>query len=114
MVAGQVPVVVVLTVVLSQQRGYLVAQDSVQFTRRHIFVTSHTFLNALNNLQRRFNTDIRCYQHFLQVVKHIVVNLRFACYGTGQFVEHAGLGLLQTLIQRLLLFLIKKSEYSHT
>jgi len=31
MVAGQIPVVIVITVILCQQRGYLVAQDAVQF-----------------------------------------------------------------------------------
>ena len=75
MVAGQVPVVIILTVVLSQQRGYLIAQDGVQLSRTDILVTTDALLDALNNLQSRVNAHVRGDEHLLQIVQHVVVNL---------------------------------------
>ena len=88
MIAGQIPIRIVIGIVLSQQRCNLLTQDAVQLCRRYIFVASHTLFDALDNLQRRVNADIGCDKNFFQIVKHIVVNLGFSCHRTCQFLEH--------------------------
>ena len=113
MVTGQVPVVVVFRIIFCQQRSNLVAQYSVQFTGRDILVACYALFYTLNDFQRGLHTYIGGYQHLLQVVEHVVVHLRLTCNSPCQLVEHAALCLLQTFIQRLFLFFIKKSENTH-
>ena len=75
MVAGQIPVVIIFRIILSQQIGDLIAENAVQLRGAHILVSSHTLLDALDDFQGGVHTDITRYQHLFQIVKHIVVNL---------------------------------------
>ena len=113
MVAGQIPVVVILRIVLCQQICDFIAQDAVQLRGADILVARHALLDAPDDLQRRVDAHITRDKHFLEIVEHIVINLRLSGYRTGQFTENAGLGFLQALVERFLLILIKKSENSH-
>ena len=97
-VAGQVPVVIVFRVVLSQQGCNLLLEYLVQFRGTHILVASHALLYALDDLQRGVYSHVTCDKYFLQIVQHVFIYLRLAGNGTRQFVEHAGLGFLQSLV----------------
>ena len=113
-VCGQVPVVVVPRVVLRQEGGYFLTQDGVELRCAYILVASHTFFYSLYYLECCVNADIACYEYFLEVVEHFVVNLRFSCYGTSQLVKDTCLCLFQPLVEGFLLVFVEKSEYSHT
>ena len=113
MVAWQFPIFVILRVVLGQQRRNLFAKNGIQLRCTHVLVSAYTLFNALNDFQSGVNTDITRYQHFLQIVEHVVVNLRLSRHGTCQFVEHRRLGFLQSFVKRLLVLFTKKSKNSH-
>ena len=98
MITWQIPVVIIFRIVLSQQICNLLLQDAVQFRCWHIFVTSHTFLDTLNDLQRGIHTYVTGDQHLFQIVQHIIVNLRFTSNGTGEFIKHTRFRFLQSLV----------------
>ena len=114
MIARQIPVIVIVRIVLRQQRSNLVTQDSVQLRCRHILIARHALLNAFDDFQRGLHTDVRGDEHLLQVIQHIVIHLRLASHSTCQLVEHTGLSLLQTFVQCFLFILVEKTKNSHT
>ena len=106
----------VASVILCQQGCNLIAQDAIEFGGADILVARHTFLDALDDVQRGINAHIGCHEHFLEIVEHVVIDLALAGYGTCQFAEETLLGLLEAFVERfLLLFLIlgEKIEESH-
>ena len=101
---------------LSQQGGNLLTKDVVQLRGGDILVTCHALLNALDNLQRGVNANIARNKHLLEIVEHVLVNLRLARHGACQLVKHGGFGLLQALVKCLLillLLLLEKIKQSH-
>ena len=100
-------------IILRQQITYLVTQYRAQLIRSDIFVTGNAFLNTLYYPQCRVNTYITCHKDFLEIVKHVFVNLVTSGNGPGKFLEETTLGLLQPLIQCFLFLFIEKIKKSH-
>ena len=106
-VGRKIPVGCVAAVVLRQQVGNGTPEDTVELGCRYILVAGYTLLDAVDNLYRCVDTDIRGYENLLKIVKDIVVDLRFSGDGTGKLRKNTLLGFLKTLIESLLLFLIE-------
>ena len=107
MVRRQLESLSIFCVVLRQEIRNLFAQNAIEFGGIYIFVTSHSSLDFLDNLQSCIYAHIRGDQHLLQIVQHLVVHLRLPCYCTGNLSEHTLFGLRQSVVQRFLLFLSK-------
>ena len=75
MVAGQIPIVIILCIILCQELGNLILKYSVELRGGHILIASHTLFDSLDDLQSGVHTDITRYQHLFQVVENIVINL---------------------------------------
>ena len=90
-----------------------VAQQSVQFSRIYVFVARNTGTNAVDDFQSGVHTDVRGDERLLKLVEQIVVDGRFACYGACYFTEETLLGLFETFVEGLFLFLRKNAEQSH-
>ena len=110
MIGGQIPIIVIIRIILGQQFGYLLTENAVKFRSADIFIASHTLLDALNNLQCGIYTHIAGDEYLFKIIQYIIINLRLTGYGTSQFIEHTRFGFLQTLIERLLFILTKKSK----
>ena len=107
MVGREIPIIVILSMVFAQKRRNLVAKNSIELRSRNILIASHTLLDTLNDFQGGINSDIAGDKDFFEVVEHIVVNFRLTSNSTCQLRKNTLLGLLKTLIESLLLFLVK-------
>ena len=113
MVSRKVPIGSIVGIILRQQRRNLLLENSVEFCCRDIFVARYAVFNAVNDLKRGIDADVRGDKHFLKVIQHVVINLRLAGHSSGEFCKDALLRLLQPLVVSLLIFLAKQSEKSH-
>ena len=107
MVGRKIPIVVILSMVFAQKRRYLVAKNAIELGSRDILIASHTLLDTLNDFQSGINAHIAGDKDLFEVVEHIVVDFRLTSNSTCQLRKNTLLGLLKTLIESLLLFLVK-------
>ena len=61
--------------VLGEERCDLLFQYCVELVRRHILVTCHALLDALNDFQCSLDAHIRSDECLLQVVEHLIIHL---------------------------------------
>ena len=75
MITRKIPVIVIFSIILSQEIGNLITEDTIQFRSAHILIASHTLFDTFNNLQRGIYTHITGNQHLLKIIQHIIINL---------------------------------------
>ena len=85
--------------------GDFVAQQSVQFSRIDIFVARNAVAYAVDDFQSSVNANVRGDERLFEFVEQIVVDGRFAGNGTRYLTEKALLGLFESFVEGLFLFL---------
>ena len=99
---------------IHQQACHFFLHNAVELSGTQVLVALHALTDAVNEGHRGFNAHIGAHQGLFQVIEHFLVDGGFAGYRLRDLREKTLLGLLQALIQGLLLLfaeqLVKKSH----
>ncbi len=99
--------------ILGKQLCDLLAEHFAQFIHIDIFVAGHTALYAVDDLESRFRSHIRCYEDFLEFVKEIIVDGTPAGQCPAELAEYAFFRFLQSAVEGLLFLFAEKIKKSH-
>ena len=89
----------VVAVILFEQQSDFVAQNRLKLSGIHILVARHTLLDTTNDFYGCFDAHVRGDQDLLQLIEHIVIDLRATRHGACQLAEQTLLGLFESCIK---------------